>query len=112
MKKIFYAILLLLPLSGFAAENDCRSWPENIAEVWLKNQNIVDIPQLDKAKTEATLLASEKKENDIYTQVFHFVFHDRDGKKYEVITQNDASDDECSVSEVNIFLISRKEVNY
>ncbi|AHG19695.1 hypothetical protein Z042_08725 [Chania multitudinisentens RB-25] len=112
MKKIFYAALLLLPLSGYAAVNDCRSWPESMAEVWLKNQNIVDISQLEEEKTEVTLLASEKKGNDIYTQVFHFTFQDKNGKKYEIITQNDASEDECSASEVNIFLISKKEVNH
>ncbi|VTP60653.1 Uncharacterised protein [Serratia rubidaea] len=58
---------------------------------------------LDETKTESKLLAIEKHDKGEYTQIYHFVFHDKNGKEYEVITQNDASSDECSVSDVTVF---------
>jgi len=109
---IFFLALLPVFASAKNVPNDCHSWPMNMTEVWLKNSGIVDIPDLDESKTEVKLLASEKKPHHLYTKIFRFVFHARDGKTYEVITKNEASDDECSVSEVNSYLVSKSSVNY
>ncbi|WP_218966604.1 hypothetical protein, partial [Snodgrassella alvi] len=67
---------------------------------------------LDIPKTKITLLASEKKKKGLYTQIYHFVFYDKKGNTYEIITTNEASHDECSMSQVNSYLISKKDINY
>lgn len=112
MKKHIIALLAVLPCSVLAASPDCHSWPMNMAEAWMKNAGIVDIAHLDESKTEIRQLASEKKGKDLYTQVYHFVFHDKSGGSYEVITQSDASSTECSMSEVNSFLVSKKDITH
>lgn len=112
MKTYLMALSLLAAFPALAADPDCHSWPMNMAEAWLKNENIVDIPQLDQSKTEIKRLASEKKENALFTQVHYFVFHDKTGNRYAVITQSDASTDECSMSEVNTFLIEKSDINH
>ncbi|HDI3034349.1 TPA: hypothetical protein PL572_003047 [Cronobacter turicensis] len=110
MKQLMMALIACCPLSVLAAAPDCASWPMNMAQVWLKNEKIVDIAQLDTAKTSKTLLAAEKKKDGIYTEVYRFIFHDKAGKSYELITKNDASAEECSVSGVSVFLVSKSEI--
>lgn len=114
MKKILIAIISMIFFSSslFAKPLDCHTWPMNMTEVWMKNAGIVDIINLDESKTEVTLLASEKKGKDLYTQVYHFIFHDKKGNTYQIITKNDASSEECSMSEVNSYLISKSNINY
>ncbi|AVJ16439.1 hypothetical protein CLM71_04470 [Serratia sp. MYb239] len=112
MNKLLLIAGLMFTISAGAASPGCTSWPMNMAEVWMKNEKIVDIADIDEAKTESKLLAIEKHDKGEYTQIYHFVFHDKNGNKYEVITQNDASDEECSLSDVNVFLISKSTDNH
>ncbi|CAM3609052.1 hypothetical protein VA7868_03547 [Vibrio aerogenes CECT 7868] len=112
MRKLLAITLVFFSGFSVAAGPDCYSWPLNMAEVWLKNKGIVDITQLDRTKTQIKQLASETKKSGLYTQVYWFVFHDKQGKTYQVITQSDASDEECSMSDVNTYLISEMEVNH
>jgi hypothetical protein len=46
----------------------------NMAEAWMQNAEIVDIPSLDELKTKIKLLALGKKKKGLYTQNYHFVF--------------------------------------
>jgi len=112
MNKLLLIAGLLVAASASAKMPDCHSWPMNMAEVWLKNEKIVDITQLDEPKTEFKLLASEKKKGGLYTQVYHFTFHDKSGKAYDLITQSDATQEECSASEVNVFQVSKSSINH
>lgn len=112
MNKLLLIAGLMFAMSAGAASPGCTSWPMNMAEVWMKNEKIVDIADIDETKTESKLLAIEKHGKGEYTQIYHFVFHDKNGKKYEVITQNDASANECSLSDVNVFLVSKSTVNH
>ncbi|MCL5501602.1 hypothetical protein SAMN05216563_103305 [Phytobacter palmae] len=112
MKKYIIGLLAIMPLSVLASSPDCHSWPMNMAEAWMKNAGIVDLANLDESKTEIKQLASEKKGKDLYTQIYHFVFHDKSGGQYEVITQSDASSTECSISEVNSFLVTKKDLTH
>ncbi|QHA86437.1 hypothetical protein [Serratia rhizosphaerae] len=112
MNKLLLIAGLMFTISAGAASPGCTSWPMNMAEVWMKNEKIVDIADIDEAKTESKLLAIEKHDKGEYTQIYHFVFHDKNGNKYEVITQNDASAEECSLSDVNVFLISKSTDNH
>ncbi|WP_239326024.1 hypothetical protein [Snodgrassella gandavensis] len=113
MKKNLLAILLgIFPVVCLAKAPDCHNWPMNMTKGWLKNANITDIYNLDESKTKITLLASEKKKKDLYIQIYHFVFFDKQGNTYEVITQNEASHEECSMSSVNSYLISNRRILY
>ena len=108
MKNLLLVTLLaILPIFSFAKGPDCYSWPMNMSEVWLKNAGVVDIKNLDESKTKITLLASEKKAKGLYTQIYHFIFYDEKGNTYETITKNDASYKECSMSDVDVYLISK-----
>ncbi len=115
MKKVT-ALFAILLFPGFvlAKSNgpDCHSWPMNMTEGWMKNSGIVDITNLDESKTKYSLLASEKKGKDLYTQVYHFTFYDKSGHSYEVITTSDASNEECSMGSVNSYLVSKNDINY
>ena len=108
MKKFLIVTLFaVLPILSFAKAPYCVSWPMNMSEVWLQNAGIVDIKNLDESKTKITLLASEKKAKDLYTQIYHFIFYDKKGNTYEIITNSDASYEECSMSDVDVYLISK-----
>ncbi|SER18994.1 hypothetical protein SAMN05216522_113104 [Rosenbergiella nectarea] len=109
---LFFLALTPLFASAKNSSNDCHSWPMNMAEVWLKNSGFIKIPDIDESRTEVKLLSSEKKPHNLYTNIFKFVFYTKDHKKFEVITQNDASDDECSITEVNSYLVSHSSINY
>ena len=112
MKKfLLITLLAVLPILSFAKGPDCYSWPMNMSEVWLQNAGIVDIKNLDESKTKITLLASEKKAKGLYTQIYHFIFYDTTGNTYEIITNSDASYEECSMSGVDIYLISKSHIN-
>ncbi|PIT12883.1 hypothetical protein [Snodgrassella alvi] len=112
MKKLSLLILLVLsPILSFSKATGCHSWPMNMAEAWMQNAEIVDIPSLDESKTKIKLLALGKKKKGLYTQIYHFVFYDRKGNSYEVITKNEASDDECSMSDVDSYLISKSHIH-
>jgi hypothetical protein len=112
MKKLNLILLGLLPIMSFAKAPDCHNWPMNMTEMWMRSAGIVDFKNLNIPKTKITLLASEKKGKDLYTQIYYFVFYDQKGKSYEVITKNEASYEECSMSQVNSYLISKKDINY
>ena len=108
MKKFLLVTLLaLLPILSFAKAPYCVSWPMNMSRTWLQNAGIVDIKNLDESKTKITLLASEKKAKGLYTQIYHFIFYDTTGNTYEIITNSDASYEECSMSDVDVYLISK-----
>ena len=112
MKKLtIFVLFMFSPLLAFAKGPDCYTWPMNMTEVWLKNSNIVDILDLDESKTQITQLASQEIEKGLYNQIYHFVFYDKKGNSYEVITQNNASDEECSMSQVNHYLVSQSNVH-
>mgnify|MGYP000950736521 CR=1 FL=1 len=111
MKRVILLACLFFSSIASAKAPDCYSWPMNIAKGWLKNERIVAIVDLDESKTQRKRLASEKKAGGVYTQVYHFTFYDKHGTAYDVITQSDGSYQECSLSEVNVFLVSRSHLN-
>ena len=108
MKNLPLIILLaIFSTLSFAKAPNCYSWPMNMTKSWLKNASITDIYNLDESKTKITLLASEKKGKDLYTQIYHFIFYDKKGNTYEVVTKSNSSYEECSISDVNIYLIKK-----
>jgi hypothetical protein len=89
---------------------DCAGverWPTTMAFTHLANAGITDNDRLDLAKTKATLLASEPLEDGMFRQVHLVTFTEKAGNGIQVITVNDASRDECSMSGVDVYVISR-----
>lgn len=113
MNKIFLILILIISTPAFARDNTiCRSWPMNMGKTWLQDNHIVNENQLLSQKTQFRLLSSEEKTKGQYTDVYFFSFFDKKGKQYNLITQSISSDEECSMSEVNFYLVSKYEKNY
>ncbi|AFC84795.1 hypothetical protein Fraau_0305 [Frateuria aurantia DSM 6220] len=89
----------------------CRrsaSWPMHMAMGQLKNLGYLDTRQLDSASTRVVRMASEPLPGGLYQEVYHVVFQQEDGKRLEVITRSKASDQECSMGPVEVYLVNRK----
>lgn len=108
MKLILsFAILLVIPSLVAAQVPDCASWPTSMAFVYLKNAGLTDNSRTDPSKATAIRLASEKIGKDLYLQVHLITFHEATGANIEVITSNKASSEECSMSAVDVFVVSK-----
>jgi len=83
-------------------------WATNMAFTHLKNSGVMNNETLDFSKTKTVLIASEKIEDDLYRQVHSITFTEKTGKVIKVITVNDASSEECSMSGVEVYLINKQ----
>ena len=108
LKVVMAAIFAMPSAVALAKSPDCASWPTNMALVHLKNAGLIDIPSVIEAQTKAVRLASEKIGKDLYQQVYDITFHTKDGKTIEVITKNQASSEECSMSGVDVYVVAKK----
>jgi len=79
-----------------------------MAFVHLKNAGLTDNNKLDFTKTKTVRLASEQVGKDLYRQVHLVTFTEKSGKNIEVITRNDASNEECSMSGVEVYVVSNR----
>ena len=77
-----------------------------MAFVHLKNAGVTDNQRLDFTKTKTVRLASEQIGNDLYQQIHLVTFTERSGNVIKVITSNEASNEECSMSGVKVYVIS------
>jgi len=104
------AICLAGGSAAAAGDPDCSSvdaWATSMAFVHLKNAGITDNAKVDFTKTRTVRLASQKIGDDLYRQIHRVRFTEKSGQVIEVITSNDASSVECSMSGVDVFVISR-----
>jgi hypothetical protein len=85
-----------------------EGWATSMAFVHLKNAHQTDNDKLDFKKTKTVRLASEKIGKDLFRQVHHVTFTEISGRKIEVITVNGASSTECSMSGVQVFVVSQQ----
>ena len=109
--KFILASLVMLPALATAGSPDCadpRNWPSAMAFVHLKNAGVTDNAELDFDKTMTVRLASEQIGKDLYRQVHLVTFTKKSGETIQVITNNDASNEECSMSGVEVYLLSRR----
>ncbi|MCC8392701.1 hypothetical protein LJ656_08885 [Paraburkholderia sp. MMS20-SJTR3] len=114
MKRAVAVLVLSLPALCLAKPPPCDRWPTNIAEGWLMDEGLIERANLDHSKTRALRLSSEKigKDElygkDLYRQVYHITYYDKRGKQIvSVITVNDAGWEECSMSQVEVFVVSQ-----
>lgn len=103
-------LLVLFPSLTFSADPDCTGadgWPLPMAFVHLKNAGLINNDKVDFTKTKIIRLASEKIGEDLYRQIHHIIFTEKSGNTIEVITSNEASNEECSMSDVDVFVVSQ-----
>ena len=114
MNAISYALAAAIMLStapAFARDPDCggpNHWPAAMVFVAMKNAKIVTNDQIDFSRTQATRIASEKIGPDLWRQVHLVRYFRRDGSALEVIAVSDSSQEECSMGDVQTFVISEK----
>lgn len=112
MKQIIVLLLFIMSISSvYAAHPECsgvEGWATSMAFVHLKNAGITNNEKLDFTKTKTTRMASEKIGEDLYRQIHYIVFTEKTGNIIEVITSNEASSEECSMSGVEVFVINKK----
>ncbi|MCC8392700.1 hypothetical protein LJ656_08880 [Paraburkholderia sp. MMS20-SJTR3] len=108
----FAIMLLSLPALCLAKSPPCESWPINVADGQLIRAGLLERENLDWRKTRAVRLSSEKigkdrlYHKDLYRQVHHVTYYEKSGKPISVITVNDAGWEECSMSQVEVFVVS------
>jgi hypothetical protein len=72
------------------------------------NAGLIARDSADAGKTQVQRLASEKIGPDLYRQVHRIVYTTRPAGRIEVITVNEASSEECSMSGVSVFVVSQR----
>jgi hypothetical protein len=109
MRSILFILALLLPVLGWADSPKCDSpngWAASMTFVLLKNAGLADNSQLDFARTQVVLIASQKIGKDLYRQVHRVTYVRHDGTTIEAIAVNDASHVECSMTGVQVYVTS------
>jgi hypothetical protein len=104
------ATLLTLALApfAFAAGPNCgEGWATPMTFAHLKNAGITNNEKVDFSKTKTTRLASETIGKDLYRQVYHVQFTEKSGNVIEAIAVHDASSQECSMTGVEVFVVSQ-----
>lgn len=96
---------------------DCtysNAWPEAMAYGQLMDAKLIDRDLLNFDKISSVRLASEKIgkdptfNKDLYRQVHRIEFVEHSGKTLTVITVHNASHVECSMSDVDVYVVSRR----
>ncbi len=109
MRPLIAIVVLLNSVSAFAGQPECdgiQRWATKMAFVHLKNAGLTDGYKVDYPKTQTTRLASEKMGEDLYQQVHKVIFTEKSGKIITVITNNQASNVECSMTGVEVYLVT------
>ena len=107
MRILLVFLVSLFSSHLFAGGFGCTNWPKNMAFVHLKNEGLIDSKLIDHDKTEVKQLASEKLDTDLYREVHLIKYIEKTGNEIKVITINNTSSEECSMSGVEVFLITK-----
>jgi hypothetical protein len=115
MKTMLLFVMLLISISAIAQSQaekthgpDCSGgWPTNMAFVHLKNAGLADNYSVDFSKTKTERLASEKVGKDLWHQVYRVTFTEKSGDSIDTIAVHDASQEECSMTGVEVFVVSK-----
>jgi hypothetical protein len=78
-----------------------------MAFVYLKNAGLTDGTRTDPDKAVAVRLASEQTGKDLFRQIYRVTFPLASGGEIEVITSSEASNEECSMGPVDVFVVSQ-----
>jgi hypothetical protein len=87
---------------------DCSGgWPTDMTFVLLKNAGITNNEKVDFSKTKTVRLASQKSGKDLYHQVYFVTLTEYSGRTIEAIAVHDASNEECSMTGIELFVVSQ-----
>ena len=87
---------------------DCSGhWPTIMTFVHLKNAGLADNSNIDFSKTQTVRVASEKIVKGLWHQVYHVTYTKKSGEVIDAIAVHDASEQECSETGVEVFVISK-----
>lgn len=112
---LFLVLLMALSTIAFAKIPNCTrpdGWPAGMAFTHLKNAGALDNSGLDFSETKVTRLASEKIGKDLYRQVHLVKFVKHSGEAVLAMTVNEVSSQECSMSGVDVYLVSKQLGDY
>jgi hypothetical protein len=120
MRAILLQALVLTFFAGFSVAQlpsekthgpDCSGgWPTNMAFANAKNAGLLDNDDIDwsiKTNVKTVRIASEKTGKDLWHQVYDITFKKTSGEKIEVIVVHDASFEECSMTEPDVYIVSK-----
>lgn len=112
MKKSSLLVATLLTMTSLQSFADPKcdgieNWAASVAYSSLKNEGLLTPETTLYEQTKVERLASEEIGDDLFRQVHHITFLLKTGT-VEVITVNDASSEECSMSDVQLFLIDKE----
>jgi hypothetical protein len=109
MKRLIAVFMCAAPLfvSAKTAILHCEHWPMTMALMSLKNSGMIAGDDIQEKRTKIELMASEKIGRYLYRQVYHMTFYGATGKVIDVITNNQASSVECSVSAVDVYVTGK-----
>ena len=115
MKSLGLLLAFAITLPAFAQSKvakshgpDCSGrWPTTMTFVHLKNAGITTNDKVDFSKTETVRLASEQVGSDLYHQVYYVKFTENSGNSIEAIAVHDASQEECSMTGVEVFVVNK-----
>ena len=87
---------------------DCSGgWPTDMTFVHLKNAGLVDNRDIDWSNIKTVRIASEKIGKGLWRQVYHITFTKTSGETIEAIAVHDASFEECSMTGVDVYVVSK-----
>ena len=75
--------------------------------VHLKNAGLVDNRDIDWSNIKTVRIASEKIGKGLWRQVYHITFTKTSGETIEAIAVHDASFEECSMTGVDVYVVSK-----
>lgn len=114
MKLAFFGIVPLAFLVAIAQGkesspncSEASGYATSMAFTYLKNAGLLTNETTIFSKTAIVRIASEMIAEDLYRQVHRVSFVKNSGEKVEVITVNDVSHEECSMSGVDVFVVSK-----
>ena len=113
MKAILLSALLMLggQWHDKVKHPDCSGverWAASMAYVHLKNDGLISPDTVDFEKTTSVRIASQQIGKNLFHQVHLVTFTRKSGETIQVITVNDASSEECSMSGVEVFVVSKR----
>jgi hypothetical protein len=88
--------------------NYLHNYAENISYLKLKDQKLIKPNDVIENKTKSVLIASEKINKNLYKDVHLITFFLKNNTTIKVISINYSSPEECSMSDVEVYLIKSK----
>ena len=84
-----------------------ESWADPMTFATMKNAKLVTNDEINFEKTKSDRIASQKIGKGLWHQVYHITYTKKSGETIEAITVHDASSEECSMTAVEVYVVSK-----